>query len=159
MRYKDFKITKESVDKLFPKENINILDYKPPIEIFLGQMRMEQENGIVKAIQQQGVNVDKDELNKALAYDRDQYEKGYVNGYYAGLTADKWISVEDRLPPLDYYDFVLVWDSWQKCVCIGHYSHREGRWEQEPTLKPFQNKITHWSPFPEAPKEYTEECE
>lgn len=30
------------------------------------------------------VNVDKDELLKALAYDRDQYDKGYSDGYKAG---------------------------------------------------------------------------
>jgi hypothetical protein len=47
----------------------------------MGQMRMEQENNIFKAIRDYGVDVDKDELIKALQYDRDQYEKGYINGY------------------------------------------------------------------------------
>ena len=30
-----------------------------------------------------GIKVDRDELIKALAYDRKQYEKGYVDGYRA----------------------------------------------------------------------------
>lgn len=78
-----FYISKESVDKLFPKKDIDILGYKSPIELFLGEIRTKQENGIFTAIQEYGVSVDKDELIKALQYDRDQYVKGYINGYNA----------------------------------------------------------------------------
>ena len=56
------------------------MSYKSPIEIIQAQMRFEQENGIYKAIQEQGINVDKDELIRALKYDRAQYEKGYQDG-------------------------------------------------------------------------------
>jgi hypothetical protein len=69
------------------------------------------------------------------------------------LATDKWISVEENLPPKDYYDFVLAWDSFQKCVVIAHYSHRYECWEDERTLKQYPNKITHWMPLPEPPKE------
>ena len=41
----------------------------------------EQDELIVRACMNVGVNVDKDELVKALAYDRHQYEKGYVDGH------------------------------------------------------------------------------
>ena len=41
---------------------------------------MEQENTVYKAIQSIGVNVDKDELIRALKYDRDQYDKGFDDG-------------------------------------------------------------------------------
>ena len=34
---------------------------------------------IFKAVQNVGVNVDRDELIKALRYDRDQYKKGYAD--------------------------------------------------------------------------------
>ena len=34
-----------------------------------------------------GVNVDKEELEKALRYDRHQYSKGYKDGYEDGMTA------------------------------------------------------------------------
>lgn len=81
-----FHISKESVDKLFPKKNMDILGYESPINVVMGQMRMEQENNIYKAIQEYGVNVDKEELVKALQYDRGQYDKGYVNGYNAGAS-------------------------------------------------------------------------
>lgn len=83
----EYKISKESVDKVFrPKtiEDIMIEGYESPIEIFVGQMRLEQENNIYRAVQNQGVTVDKEELVKALQYDRGQYDKGYRNGYNAG---------------------------------------------------------------------------
>lgn len=58
--------------------------YKSPIEIFVSDMETEianeQEKEIFKAIQRIGVNVDKDELVKALQYDRTQYEVGYEDG-------------------------------------------------------------------------------
>jgi hypothetical protein len=77
------KYAERAVDKGYRKEDIDIMGYQSPIEIVMGQMRMEQENNIYKVIQEQGVNVDKNELIKALKYDRDQYEKGYINGYNA----------------------------------------------------------------------------
>ena len=83
MNSKGFKINRESVDKLFPKHDIDSLGYESPIEVVIGQIRMEQENNIYKVIQDYGVSVDKDELIKALRYDRDQYAKGYINGYNA----------------------------------------------------------------------------
>lgn len=43
----------------------------------------EQDNYIVESCVKMGVNVDKDELVKALAYDRHQYEKGYADGRMA----------------------------------------------------------------------------
>lgn len=85
-----FHISKESVDKLFPKKDINILGYEPPIQAFIGQMRIEHERTLesetIKAVRAIDVTVDKEELIKALQYDRNQYEKGYVNGYNAGAS-------------------------------------------------------------------------
>ena len=82
---KQLKISKESVLKFFP-EKIDIppiLNYESPIKVIMGNMRMEQEDNIFKAVQEYGVDVNKDELIKALQYDREQYEKGYINGYNA----------------------------------------------------------------------------
>lgn len=72
-----------------------MMDYKSPIEIAIGQFRLEQEKRIegevFKAIQDYGINIDKDELIRALRYDREQYDKGYEDGYdegyYAGITS------------------------------------------------------------------------
>ena len=54
--------------------------YESPIEIIKGEFTTKFENGIMKAVQKYGVNVDKDELIKAMNYDRQQYEKGFEDG-------------------------------------------------------------------------------
>jgi flagellar biosynthesis regulator FlbT len=54
--------------------------YNSPIEMIIGNMQMQQDGEIFRAVQKIGVNVDKDELLKALQYDRGQYDKGYKDG-------------------------------------------------------------------------------
>ena len=55
------------------------MDYESPIEIIMGQMNMTLEDNICKAVQNAGIIVDKEELLRALRYDRDQYRKGYAD--------------------------------------------------------------------------------
>ena len=71
-----------------------MFDYESPIKQFETEMKMEYENGVIRAVQNVGFHVDKEELAKALVYDRGQYEKGYEDG----LNADKWIPCSERLP-------------------------------------------------------------
>lgn len=40
----------------------------------------KQDEWLMESIHRVGFNIDKDELVKALNYDRDQYEKGYADG-------------------------------------------------------------------------------
>lgn len=58
--------------------------YKCPIELIttdiMAQITKNQEEQVLRAVQGVGVNVDKDELLKALIYDRQQYQKGYQDG-------------------------------------------------------------------------------
>ena len=54
--------------------------YESPIEIIKGASTTEYENGVMTAVQKYGVNVDKEELIKALNYDREQYRKGFEDG-------------------------------------------------------------------------------
>ena len=54
--------------------------YESPIEIIKGASTTEYENGVMTAVQKYGVNVDKEELVKALNYDREQYRKGFEDG-------------------------------------------------------------------------------
>lgn len=51
--------------------------YKSPIEIIHGELETKIENDIMTAVQRYGINVNKEELIKALEYDRKQYEQGY----------------------------------------------------------------------------------
>ena len=131
--------------------------YKSPIEIITGQMRSEVDNGIYKAVQGYGVNVDKEELIRALQYDRGQYEKGYADGLRH--RESEWISVEERLP--DNHRSVLV-----ACegLTIGGYapiaigSYGGGFWSLADAdgtkylTKYMRCIVTHWMPLPPAPK-------
>ena len=55
--------------------------YESPIETIYENVQMQFEDAILKAVQKVGINVDRDELLKALQYDRDQYNKGYFDGW------------------------------------------------------------------------------
>ena len=51
--------------------------YDSPIEIFARNVSVEVENQVMKAVGKVGIHVNKEELLKALNYDRKQYDKGY----------------------------------------------------------------------------------
>ena len=47
-------------------------------------MQIRYEDAISKATQNVGINVEREELLKALEYDRGQYEKGWEEGFHDG---------------------------------------------------------------------------
>ena len=55
------------------------MNYKSPVDLIISEMNLRIDGEIFKAVQNVGVNVDRDELIKALQYDRDQYQKGYAD--------------------------------------------------------------------------------
>lgn len=58
--------------------------YKSPIELSVCDIQAEInkkiDEQVYRCVKGVGVNVDKEELIKALMYDRKQYRKGYVDG-------------------------------------------------------------------------------
>ncbi len=57
--------------------------YESPINIIesaVTELQKQQEEGVFRLIRNYGITVDRDELLKALAYDRNQYDKGYDDG-------------------------------------------------------------------------------
>lgn len=54
--------------------------YESPIELITQDLLMQMEDRCVEAVQKYGFNVDKEELRKALQYDRNQYDKGFMDG-------------------------------------------------------------------------------
>ena len=54
--------------------------YKSPIEIIIGKMQTQIDDDIYRAVQNVVINVDREELLKALEYDRGQYEEGFREG-------------------------------------------------------------------------------
>ncbi len=53
--------------------------YESPIKVIFEDAQRKYEDGIYQAIQKFDIYVDRDELLKALQYDRGQYEKGLAD--------------------------------------------------------------------------------
>lgn len=54
--------------------------YESPIKIITSELVADFERHILKAVQNVGIEVDKEELLRALEYDRKQYQIGFVDG-------------------------------------------------------------------------------
>lgn len=68
-----------------------IYGYESPVDIYVRHMvtdlQEKRDGEICAQIEEQiGVHVNKDEMIKALAYDRNQYEEGYRKGYAIGFS-------------------------------------------------------------------------
>lgn len=81
----EYRISKETVAKFYQAHEIRILGYESPISMITEQLAMniakQTDDGVCEAVAKIGIVVDKDELVKALQYDRGQYDKGYVKGF------------------------------------------------------------------------------
>lgn len=145
--------TKEMLNKPSPDN----LDYKSPIELIAGDLQTRIENAAVKVVQSYGFNVDKAELEKALKYDRDQYDKGYTAG---SRNVPRWIPVSERLPKEKFNPYT---HDFQEVICAttfgdvrvykygtalgdnkAHFYHGGGIMD---------NYILAWQPLPEPYKE------
>ena len=51
--------------------------WESPINAIQSEVMMRYEDGVMKAVRNVGFDVSKEELVKALQYDREQYDKGY----------------------------------------------------------------------------------
>ena len=56
------------------------MSYESPITIIYEEIQSQIEDGMLKAVQNVGFNVNKIELQKALMYDRKQYSQGFEDG-------------------------------------------------------------------------------
>lgn len=122
--------------------------YDSPIRLAVSKMTSQFNDDIYNAVVKTGIDVDKDELVRALNYDRNQYEKGYRDG----LKASKWISVKERLP--EKLTKVITYDSAHKIVHAMEYDgegFQAHRCVRDEWL--YDACITHWMPLPEPPKE------
>lgn len=63
--------------------------YESPINAIVNEicsdLQKKEDEHIMKCVRNVGIDVNKKELVKALAYDRHQYDKGYNDGYIDGL--------------------------------------------------------------------------
>ncbi|MBO5971243.1 MAG: DUF551 domain-containing protein [Clostridia bacterium] len=141
-------------------------DYESPVTVQIRkiaeQLEEQRENELIlKISEQMGVNIDKDELTRALAYDRDQYRRGYEDGWRArSKEVPQWVPVENALPEdmqrvliwFEYYrygDFNCMYQTYGfGYVCDGKWSpfiNGETGWQDY--------RVIAWQPLPEPYKE------
>lgn len=106
----------------------------------------EVDSLVLESCVKVGCHVDKDELEKTLRYDRDQYDRGYADGKRDA--ASPWHRVEDELPEIG--KIVLVYDDWDRLsICKLDKQYRwlrqGGGWFDVPYVR-------YWMPI-EPPKE------
>ena len=56
------------------------MSYESPITTYWRKVQEDADNEVLRRVLELGVVVDEEELVKALQYDRDQYNKGYLDG-------------------------------------------------------------------------------
>lgn len=74
-----YKLPKDYKPDFKPVEfsQINNELYDSPIKLIQSSIETQIEDGVLKAVQEVGFDVEPKELYKALQYDRNQYDKGY----------------------------------------------------------------------------------
>lgn len=89
------------------------------------QQKQEETMIMAEITKQIGVDVDKDELIKALNYDRQQYEKGFVDGRFSGEheIESKLVHIETRFAIQKYRlnADTVDWIKRHLCEEIGQY--------------------------------------
>ena len=147
---------------------IDLSKYKPPVEIYMGDMDVvsftkkvenELDNEICYEIRQKFcVDGSNEELMKALNYDRHQYEVGYRDGLNDGLekaAATPWLPYPEEKPEKNgHYLAVLVDDDGWRSYDWAFYGPKD-HW-----TSPTPGNVIYWAKvkFPKR-KEKTNESE
>lgn len=112
-----------------------------------------EENQILQAVQNCGITVDKEELTRALMYDRQQYEKGYADA----KAEERWIPCSERLPSDEDYDETFTvtiqcehYDDWDDYV-TGYADWTPHGWDIQ-SCYIGQIKVIAWMSLPEPYK-------
>lgn len=100
--------------------------YESPINIYEIQrdiqqkINQDQEEKVLECIHEYGINVDKEELIKALEYSREQYIKGYQDG---SEQESQWIPASERLPEANGEYLVTVEDCISRQIDVLDYAN------------------------------------
>lgn len=130
--------------------------YMSPISLTVERIVQDFNNhtdqSVLHAVMKCGINVDRDELIKALSYDRNQYRKGFNDGIEFAHT---WISVMDRLPKTN--DLVLCVGSqggmFIGCILLDNTVSSSETYHFHVPNARHGRCATHWMPLPKAPEE------
>lgn len=130
--------------------------YESPIELFSVEDYSKQideqiEKAVYEVVTKVGINVNREELIKALEYDRNQYEKGYADGRRDGI---EWHPYPQEKP-----------DSERDCLItthlgMGKYGVQAGwlgesGWHSDDELY-YDDEVTAWAELPKPYKEGVE---
>lgn len=129
--------------------------YQPPVVIntiyddIATKIKEDTDTYICKTIRHMGIEVNKEELIKAINYDRGQYEKGFRDGVKA--CQKEWIMVDDALP--EPFEVVYVTckakghDNWIEEVC--YTPQDEGNmysgWNNLPLIRAGLAEVIAWA--------------
>lgn len=119
--------------------------YKSPIEAIYGEVKNAFENGVLTAVQNCDIHVDKNELIRALQYDREQYEKGYADG----VARERWTPCSEKMPMGKTE--VLVCDK-DGFLSIAEYALIDGEiwWRETTEYRHIEGGAIAWMPLPRA---------
>lgn len=80
---------------------INYQEGIPEFRTFHEEINEKLECRIMASVQEKiAIEIDKNELTRALSYDRDQYKKGYEEGYQDGYRA----MINERTDPAEWIE-------------------------------------------------------
>ena len=90
--------------------------YESPINIIISKLCTKFESDCIKSVQRYGFDVDKEELAKALNYDRKQYEKGHTDGYSKAIDDFVKAIVDRGLSSNDDKYCIILYDNYLKVI-------------------------------------------
>ena len=90
--------------------------YESPINIILSEQCSKLESDCIKSVKRYGFDVDKEELAKALNYDRKQYEKGHTDGYNKAIDDFVKAIVDRGLSSNDDKYCIILYDNYLKVI-------------------------------------------
>lgn len=93
--------------------------YESPIRMIVGELETKMEADTMSVIQRYGIDVDKEELIKALNYDREQYEKGYREAQSKLKPMCKYLTKCMSHPDIsrEYHDWCGLYGEDCNCQC------------------------------------------
>lgn len=125
--------------------------WESPIEIIKTDIQTRYEENVMKAVLSCGINVNKEELIKALQYDRQQYKKGYEDA----KAEQQWIPCSERLPQTNgVYNVTRKISDGFECRNISDSCYYDGAytWHDDTRVNHKRRYLTDviaWMPLPE----------
>lgn len=124
-----------------PIEMFSVTDY---VDTIRKQIDEQIEEAVWSEVTKVGVNVNKEELIRALKYDRNQYEKGYADGKRNGI---EWHPYPEEKPKNEFKKYIVT----TSCGEV------ENRWWLNTFWAVTVSKVIAWAELPSPYRKETGE--